>query len=228
MRDEFRLAYLGGETLEVFRGFPAIGLPRSYLQHGAYKRSSDADAADESSVSLNGNQQEEDRDEGDECLQRLATLLGSFSDASWGCLNVNGVLRPKIPKRKRTSTKVCSWSISDVKMKARFWPSRHKSIDYLKGPKSMQRRDEGRSFGKPLVVYRNSMVSGNTNRVGYGGWGLIANGEASIRGRLPREHVSPQFSADQFVETKPDSVSTMAGPAQHSTTPSTSGKSFRQ
>jgi hypothetical protein len=28
-------------------------------------------------------------------------------------------------------------------------------------------------------------------------------------GRLPRDNMSPQFSADQFIETKPDSVSTM-------------------
>jgi|SRR5580704_10119354 hypothetical protein len=117
----------------------------------------------------------------------LATLLG--------CLNVDGVLRPKTPKeRKHTSTKVCSWSISDVKIKAqeaRFWPWRHKSSDYLKGPKSMQRRDEGRSFGKPPCSspQQHSFPQDQTE-LGMGD-GVIANDEASNPGRLPREHVVP-------------------------------------
>ena len=106
MRDEFRLAHLDGETpLEVFAdscdwfAYKLLATPR-------IQRSSDADAADESSLSLNGNQQEEDRDEGDECLQRLATLLGSFFRRECGCLNVDDVTPGQNPKRTRTSTKV--------------------------------------------------------------------------------------------------------------------------
>lgn len=52
-----------------------------------------------------------------------------------------------------------SWWISDVKMKAqeaRFWATTKK---VRKG--SMQRRDEGRSFGKPLVVYRTVVFRNN-------------------------------------------------------------------
>jgi hypothetical protein len=61
------------------------------------QRPSDADAADELSASLNGNQQGEDRNEGDECLRRLAKLLGSFQTQVWR-LNVNGCTRVKPPK----------------------------------------------------------------------------------------------------------------------------------
>jgi hypothetical protein len=86
------------------------------------QRSSDADAADESSVSLYGNQQE-----GDEFFYRhWPHLLGSFQTRV-RCLNVDGVLMSKSQKKENVCRqKSCNaWSISDVKMKAqeaRFWP----------------------------------------------------------------------------------------------------------
>jgi hypothetical protein len=98
MRDEFRLAHLDGETpLEVFAdfcdwsAFKLLGTPR-------IQRSSDADAVDESSVSLNGNQQEEDRDEGDDCLQRTSHVARIFSDASVAVSTLTMLPRSKSQK----------------------------------------------------------------------------------------------------------------------------------
>jgi len=93
--------------------------------------------------------------------------------------------------------------------------ARHKSPDYLKspkGPNATSRR--GSVLRKTLVIHRNSVVFRNTHRVGYGGWGLIADDEASNPWHASLRQCVPQFSADQFIETRPDSVSTMARPAQ--------------
>jgi hypothetical protein len=85
VRDEFRLAHLDGGSFPQFLRIPTITCNTTHT------KASDADAADELSVSPNGNQQDEDRNEGN------AKLLGSFQTQVW-CLNDDGCTRVKIPK----------------------------------------------------------------------------------------------------------------------------------
>jgi len=80
---------------------------------------------------------------------------------------------PRSKSQKNTyvdKSSVHGRSVSKWKHKKRaFGHWRHKSPDYLKSPKGlMQRRDEGRSFGKPLVVYRNSVVFRTPTELGMG------------------------------------------------------------
>jgi len=89
-----------GETPpEVFAGscdwfaYKLLATPR-------LQRSSDADAADELSVSLNGNQRDEDRDEGDECFTETGHVDRIFSDAGGVALTLTVYSRSKSQKKE--------------------------------------------------------------------------------------------------------------------------------